>query len=383
MRALLLTAFLGLGALAVACGSTGEGGPTEEDAGATDGAVRDAAATDANAADARTDASSADARADGAAEGGAANDGAAGDGATSDAASSDAATGDAATGDAAIADAGPDPCAPCNWSAFGNAGPVTPGADMAELSGLAASATRPGILYAHNDSGDTARFFALDGTGLRVGEYALGGVTAIDWEDIAVGPCGSDIAGSCVFLADIGDNLRNRASVTIYRVSEPQGASGSVASSAISFTYPDAPHDAEALFIDGVGALHVVTKETNGASTVFSLGIPGGNASVVATKVGKLPPFNFGIDLPSRVTGADFFPAAQCPKLVIRTYGSVELFTGQAGDSVATLIARAPKTLPRILSEQQGEAVAFSRAGTELFTVGETASATLHRADCR
>ncbi len=343
MRALVITAFLGLSALAVACGSGGEEAPAPEDAGTTDGSVRDAAATDA-----RADASQ-----------------------------------DAGSDDAGAGDAGADPCAPCTWSGFGNAGPVTPAAGMAELSGLAASVARPGILYAHNDSGDTARFFALDATGQRVGEYALGGVTATDWEDIAVGPCGSDLAGSCVFLADIGDNLRDRASVTIYRVSEPQGASGSVASSSISFTYPDSPHDAEALFVDGAGALHVVTKETNGASTIFSLGVPRGNASVVATKVGKLPPFNLGIDLPSRVTGADFFPAAQCPKLVIRTYGSVELFTGQPGDTVATLIARAPKTLPRILTEQQGEAVAFSRAGTELFTVGETASATLHRADCR
>lgn len=371
MRALLITAFLGLGALAVACGSGSEEAPALEDAGAADGSVRDAAATDARAdanQDAGSDASRPDARADGA---------------VADAGGDGGGTPDAGPSDAGAGDAGADPCAPCTWSGFGNAGPVTPAAGMAELSGLAASATRPGILYAHNDSGDSARFFALDATGLRVGEYALGGVTAIDWEDIAVGPCGSDLAGSCVFLADIGDNLRDRASVTIYRVSEPQGASGSVASSSISFTYPDGPHDAEALFIDGAGALHVVTKETNGASTVFSFGVPRGNASVVATKVGKLPPFNFGLDLPSRVTGADFFPAAQCPKLVIRTYGSVELFTGQAGDTVATLIARAPKTLPRILTEQQGEAVAFSRAGTELFTVGETASATLHRADCR
>lgn len=69
MRALVITAFLGLGALAVACGSGGEEAPAPEDAGTTDGSVRDAAATDARA-DASQDAGSDDARPDARADGG-------------------------------------------------------------------------------------------------------------------------------------------------------------------------------------------------------------------------------------------------------------------------------------------------------------------------
>ena len=51
-------------------------------------------------------------------------------------------------------------CTVC--SAYGNAmqlGAIP--SQVGELSGLAASSKHPGILYAHNDSGDTARFFAL------------------------------------------------------------------------------------------------------------------------------------------------------------------------------------------------------------------------------
>ena len=49
------------------------------------------------------------------------------------------------------------------------------------------------------------------------------GVTTTDLEDVAVGRCP---AGSCVFIADIGDNASVRASVAILRAPEPElGAS--------------------------------------------------------------------------------------------------------------------------------------------------------------
>ena len=54
--------------------------------------------------------------------------------------------------------------------------------DLIETSGIAASRSQDGILWAHNDSGDTARFFALgieeaDG-GPMAREYAAGAKTA-------------------------------------------------------------------------------------------------------------------------------------------------------------------------------------------------------------
>ena len=67
---------------------------------------------------------------------------------------------DASTPDAGpvAVDAGPD----CRCSAWGNPRNVgTIGAPLVELSGLVASRPPPGVLFAHNDSGDTARFFSL------------------------------------------------------------------------------------------------------------------------------------------------------------------------------------------------------------------------------
>jgi hypothetical protein len=89
--------------------------------------------------------------------------------------------------------------------------------DLPEASGLAASRRTPGVLWAHNDSGDPF-VFALTATGGVKGRVFVTGARVWDWEDIAVGPCAN---GTCLYIADIGDNDRRRQSVTIYRTPEP------------------------------------------------------------------------------------------------------------------------------------------------------------------
>lgn len=94
-----------------------------------------------------------------------------------------------------------------------------------ESSGLAASRQNANVLYTHNDSGDIARFFAVNTSGNLLGIYQLDGATATDWEDMAVGP--GPVAGvNYVYLGDIGDNSSNRngttrPNVAIYRTPEP------------------------------------------------------------------------------------------------------------------------------------------------------------------
>ena len=78
---------------------------------------------------------------------------------------------------------------------------------LVETSGLAASRVHPNVLYAHNDSGDSARIFVVGTNGAAQGVVSVTGAPAVDWEDIAVGKCPS---GSCVFVGDIGDNDKVR-----------------------------------------------------------------------------------------------------------------------------------------------------------------------------
>jgi len=109
--------------------------------------------------------------------------------------------------------------------------------------------------------------FALDSTGAVIGRLRLSGATAEDWEAVAVGPCP---AGSCIYVADIGDNDATRARVTVYRLAEPSAATESAnVSDVLHATYPDGPQDAEALLVAPDGRLYIVTKGATGPVAVY------------------------------------------------------------------------------------------------------------------
>ncbi|MGC4123168.1 MAG: hypothetical protein QM765_53095 [Myxococcales bacterium] len=186
---------------------------------------------------------------------------------------------------------------------------------LEELSGLAMSEAHPGVLFAHNDSGDSAHFFALDFDGNLLGEFVLTGATAVDWEDIAIGPCP---AGRCVYLGDIGDNNQVRTDYAVYRVPVPDvdvgDRLGTVAVSweRLPFQYPSgAKWNAETLLVHPQsGDVYVVNKLSAGkASTVFKFPQPlTPGVQVTLTLVAKLPVPGL---LDTQLTGGDIHPLRQ------------------------------------------------------------------------
>lgn len=244
--------------------------------------------------------------------------------------------------------------------------------ELVELSGLAASRRHDGVFYTHNDSGDRARFFAIDERAALRATYELAAVTATDVEDIAVGPCP---AGACVFLGDLGDNDERRAEVQVYRVPEPELADGRLTPEVLTLTYPDGPHNAETLLVSpDSGDLVIVTKTPTGRSGVYTAPAGAVPGRAVLRKVGEVvvPAVGGGL-----VTGGALHPCEQ--RVVLRTY-TVMLeyrFTG----GLETLFAGAPTVIPAG-REPQGEAVTYSPNGRSLFTIGEGRGAPLHRSDC-
>ncbi len=93
--------------------------------------------------------------------------------------------------------------------------------ELDEASGLAASAKNPGTLWINNDSGDSARLFAIAPDGSTRGIYPFEGASAIDWEDVAIGP-GPHAQTPYLYAGDIGDNGSVRPNVVLYRVPEPK-----------------------------------------------------------------------------------------------------------------------------------------------------------------
>ena len=243
-----------------------------------------------------------------------------------------------------------------------------------ELSGLVASRRDVGVVYAHNDSGDQPRFFAMDAeTGKARGEFLLKGVQAIDWEDIALGPCP---AGTCVFLGDTGDNQRVRSSISIYVVPEPaldppKGKAELTSFERWTLHYPDGPHDAETLLVDPrSGDLFLVTKELFGRGTLYALPRPySGAAPMMLKRLFPIPIPSFGTTL---ITGGDVHPCA--PRVVLRSYGRVFEFRGSKQGDVPSWLSTAPALVIDGGPEPQGEAIAYRADGFGLYSSTEIPS---------
>jgi hypothetical protein len=238
-----------------------------------------------------------------------------------------------------------------------------------ELSGLVASRARPGVWWAHNDSGDEPRLLAIGDGGEDLGVVDVDAPFAADWEDIAIGPDGD---GWAVFIGDIGDNFRLRQELWIWKVAEPDPASTAPApATKLRLTYPDGPHDAEALLHDPqTGDLLVVTKDRAG-SVVYRAPAPvtdGQELEPIAT----LAPWDEADD--GLITAGDISPDGA--SVLLRTYSSAWLWRRAAGASLAEAFATDPCPVP-LADEPSGEAIAWQADGGGYRSVSEGAAATL------
>jgi hypothetical protein len=264
--------------------------------------------------------------------------------------------------------------------------------ELLEISGIAASRERDGVLYVHNDSGDEPRFFAIDDQGRTLGEFVLPLDDVKDVEDIATGtgPGGK----SYVYLGDIGDNVARigfglgRSEIQIHRVAEPalpkvRGARQRIAAiETLRFEYPDHPHDAEALFVDPLsGDLFLVSKEGDGKSRVFRAQAPFDTKTARELEVVASLEFGRGLlEGNSMVTAADIAPDGG--RILIRTYTGLFEWRRASGQSVGAALRGIPRSVP-VPQEEQGEAVGFSRKQDGYFTISEKEHPPLYFCACR
>ena len=122
---------------------------------------------------------------------------------------------------------------------------------LTEISGMAASLMHENVVWVHNDSSDAARLYALDlQTCDTVSELRLRGVQARDFEALA--STRNARGRAALWVGDIGDNRDSWPSVTLHRVWEPKTlGTRSRRVKSWDFTYPDRPHNAETLMVNG------------------------------------------------------------------------------------------------------------------------------------
>jgi hypothetical protein len=255
-------------------------------------------------------------------------------------------------------------------------------AEITECSGLVVSRRNPGILWVHNDSGDTARLFAVKPDGSLRGVYDLSRAGALDWEDMALGPC-PDKGMECLYVGDIGDNKRRRPQVQVYRVEEPSvPLQGPPVRARLPDTvrfdckYPDAPHDAETLFIDPVlGIPYLVTKERRGsAGIVYRFpGKPHPDNVATLERVATLTSL-------SSLTGGDI--SRDGSLVLLRDYFTAYAYQRPGTGRLSDAFALPPRRI-RLGDEAQGESLGLGPNGNVIYTASEGAGGPIHRASCK
>jgi hypothetical protein len=286
--------------------------------------------------------------------------------------------------DAAAGDSAPT-CGTC--AAYGSARLLGTVADSAldAISGIAASWRNPGVLYVHNDRNQPV-FFAVNERGEVLGRFTFAGASPHDLEDIEVARCP---AGTCVYLADIGNNIQPlRSELVVFRLPEPEvkpdrpaGAPVPLPFERFTFTYPDGAsgHNAESLLIDpGTGTLYVIDKVAAGQpSTVYRLPPLDAARPVKAVKVAELPVPAAG-DQPA--TAASAHPCGV--GFLLRTNNTLYEFRIPAGVRFEDAFVAAPAKVP-VGVEPQGEAVAYAPDGRGYYTTSEQGKPPIHQVGCQ
>lgn len=220
---------------------------------------------------------------------------------------------------------------------------------VVESSGVAVSQAHPGVLWTHNDSGDGPYLYATDLTGRDLGWLLVPGAEAIDWEDMALGPCPvllltrpastAQRGTACIYLADTGDNGRDRRTVTVYAIPEPRPPVGpgdtlrtTGAPLVLRLRYPDGAHDVEAIYVAPRDtALYLVSKGREGPIRLYRVdraswrrpSQTGSADVVVATAVQKLD-IRPSPEAGRVITGAAIRSDGRV--VALRTYSEIFLF---------------------------------------------------------
>ena len=235
------------------------------------------------------------------------------------------------------------------------------------------------MLYVLDDGPGTTSLLAIRARDARVvARLEVEGLTGVDTESLAVGPCSRRGRASCIYIGDIGDNTTSRDTITITRVREPARPiqATTLASEQVTWRYPDGRFDAEALLVAPGGRLGVVTKaagrEGRGAARLYV----GPFADAVLRKAGRIRLPQPSLPLAAAVvgnvvTGGD----AARGRVVLRTYDAIYEFTAPRAGAPLTSLPTWKVSQVRPPSEGQGEAITYAADGCGLFTVGEGSGA--------
>lgn len=220
-----------------------------------------------------------------------------------------------------------------------------------ESSGLAVSAVHEDLVYTINDAGNAPIVYAVTvSTGRVVGTTEVGGGTISDTEAIAIDGEGT------MWLADLGDNDKERDDVALYAFDEPGPGDHTVTAERYAVTYADGPVDIEGFLVHPEsGAKYLASKEKKTQGALYQL--PETLSTSAENRATDLD-----VSLPEDVSDATF--TADGSQALIRTRDAVHVFDPATWTETEVLA---------VPSVEQGESIAMEPTGTS-FLIGSEGS---------
>jgi hypothetical protein len=254
-----------------------------------------------------------------------------------------------------------------------------------EASGLAESRQSPGVLWLHNDSGGSARLFAVGTGGELLATVWIDGANNGDWEDLSL--VTDPVTGvDTIVIGDVGDNGLHRETVDVYLVDEPSIKPGqkyeeiTVPARRLELDYPDYEfHNVETLLADPVtGDILLVTKDYAGETYIFRKQPPHVDGEFSTLEAAGALDFSTKPLSGNATTAGDVSPLGDL--IVVRTYTTqAYVWRRDATMNVAEALAGEPCEV-ELPAERQGETIAFSADGASFFTISEGTNQPIYQA---
>ena len=235
--------------------------------------------------------------------------------------------------------------------------------NLEETSGLEASIANPGMLWAHNDSGNPAELFLLDTEAKTRKVFRLDHIRNRDWEDITLGP-GPEPGINYLYIGDIGDNYARHRFKYLYRFPEPVSTDPELITGVdtLLIKLEDGTRDSETLMVDPVSKNLYLLSKREPLVGVYEIAYPFEADTLIAHKVTNLP---F-----TQLVAGDI--SADGSEVLLKNYDQIYYWKKQGNESLVELL-QTPAIELYYDREPQGESIAWAADGSGFYTLGENA----------
>lgn len=243
---------------------------------------------------------------------------------------------------------------------------------ISESSGMIISHNFGDRLYHINDSGDGAYFYFSKMDGSATNKIEISNFRPKDVEDMSYGQCGNE---KCIFIGDIGDNSNSRKFIKIIAIEELEKFPVPTRPRfSQELSYPDGPHNCEAMAIHPSGDLFFITKinSPNELARIYKL--PSSKVADESTKLEFIGNLNIKSLIKNnfsslRITGMTISPDGE--KFAVLTYDFAVEFKVNLGalkDWNSVLLKEGENyNLIKLKVLPQQEAITYSKDGLKLY----------------